>query len=214
MVRQVESDFQAARILHVLAGRPTSAASLPGLNLLRQAVGVAQHHDAVAGTSMQHVAFDYARRLAAGWTAAQTELRDSLSAMLTLPGGSAPPTEEFSTCVYLNISVCLATQQPDGTTGGDVVLVLFNPLARNRSELIQLPLPAAASTGGACANANAWHILDDSLAAVPTQLIPMNPSTPGFTNESSECALAFIAQIPHARISHTLFIELHWIAAS
>ena len=33
---------------------------------LRRAMGVAQHHDAVSGTSKQHVADDYAKRLAIG----------------------------------------------------------------------------------------------------------------------------------------------------
>ena len=32
-----------------------------------EAMAVLQHHDAVSGTSKQHVADDYARQLAAGW---------------------------------------------------------------------------------------------------------------------------------------------------
>lgn len=32
-----------------------------------EAMAVLQHHDAVSGTSRQHVANDYARQLAAGW---------------------------------------------------------------------------------------------------------------------------------------------------
>ena len=36
------------------------------LTNLEEAVAVAQHHDAVAGTSKQHVAYDYAVRLARG----------------------------------------------------------------------------------------------------------------------------------------------------
>lgn len=32
-----------------------------------EAMAVLQHHDAVSGTSQQHVADDYARQLAAGW---------------------------------------------------------------------------------------------------------------------------------------------------
>ena len=31
-----------------------------------QAMGVAQHHDAVSGTAKQHVTFDYAKRLSHG----------------------------------------------------------------------------------------------------------------------------------------------------
>lgn len=34
-------------------------------------MAVAQHHDAVSGTEKQHVANDYAKRLAAGWEACQ-----------------------------------------------------------------------------------------------------------------------------------------------
>lgn len=36
-----------------------------------EAVAVAQHHDAVAGTERQHVANDYARQLARGWDSCQ-----------------------------------------------------------------------------------------------------------------------------------------------
>ena len=38
----------------------------PSSDTLRRAMGVAQHHDAVSGTSKQHVADDYAKRLAIG----------------------------------------------------------------------------------------------------------------------------------------------------
>lgn len=34
-------------------------------------MAVAQHHDAVSGTEKQHVANDYARRLATGWAHCQ-----------------------------------------------------------------------------------------------------------------------------------------------
>lgn len=37
------------------------------LSWAEEAMGVAQHHDAVSGTEKQHVANDYARRLAHGW---------------------------------------------------------------------------------------------------------------------------------------------------
>jgi len=36
-----------------------------------RAMAVAQHHDAVSGTERQHVANDYARRLAGGWRRCQ-----------------------------------------------------------------------------------------------------------------------------------------------
>lgn len=38
----------------------------PEIFAKRQAMGVAQHHDAVSGTAKQHVTFDYAKRLSHG----------------------------------------------------------------------------------------------------------------------------------------------------
>lgn len=37
-----------------------------GLDTLREAMGVLQHHDGVSGTEKQHVANDYARQLSEG----------------------------------------------------------------------------------------------------------------------------------------------------
>lgn len=39
-------------------------------------MAVLQHHDAVSGTSRQHVADDYARQLAAGWGSCEVRGRD------------------------------------------------------------------------------------------------------------------------------------------
>ena len=49
--------------------------SVPSSDSLRRAMGVAQHHDAVSGTSKQHVADDYAKRLAIGAAECQVYLR-------------------------------------------------------------------------------------------------------------------------------------------
>ncbi len=38
----------------------------PALYTLAEALAVLQHHDGVSGSSKQHVAFDYAQRLAKG----------------------------------------------------------------------------------------------------------------------------------------------------
>ena len=47
----------------------------PSSDTLRRAMGVAQHHDAVSGTSKQHVADDYAKRLAIGAVECQVCLK-------------------------------------------------------------------------------------------------------------------------------------------
>ncbi len=49
-------------------GKPTGSPLTDSVFLLSEkAMAVAQHHDAVSGTEKQHVANDYARRLANGW---------------------------------------------------------------------------------------------------------------------------------------------------
>ena len=54
--------FQVCKQLELINGpeRGNNKSS----DTLRRAMGVAQHHDAVTGTSKQHVADDYAKRLA------------------------------------------------------------------------------------------------------------------------------------------------------
>ncbi|XP_006768284.1 PREDICTED: lysosomal alpha-mannosidase, partial [Myotis davidii] len=46
---------------------------------LNEAMAVLQHHDAVSGTSKQHVADDYARQLAAGWEPCEVLLSNALA---------------------------------------------------------------------------------------------------------------------------------------
>ncbi|WP_314964351.1 hypothetical protein, partial [Bradyrhizobium cosmicum] len=56
---------QAARQLEYFKGK---SALGPKTDSLADALSLAQHHDAVSGTSKQHVANDYAKRLSIGYT--------------------------------------------------------------------------------------------------------------------------------------------------
>jgi alpha-mannosidase len=55
---------QAARQLEFFKGRSKARTNTDSL---ADALAIAQHHDAVSGTSKQHVANDYAKRLAIGY---------------------------------------------------------------------------------------------------------------------------------------------------
>ena len=48
------------------------------INILKRAVGLIEHHDAVTGTEKQNVAEDYAQRLSEGSKAAQSFMGPSL----------------------------------------------------------------------------------------------------------------------------------------
>lgn len=56
---------QAARQLEFYIGRSETGRNTDSL---ADALAIAQHHDAVTGTEKQHVANDYAKRLAIGYT--------------------------------------------------------------------------------------------------------------------------------------------------
>uniref|UniRef100_A0A4W5KMX2 Alpha-mannosidase n=1 Tax=Hucho hucho TaxID=62062 RepID=A0A4W5KMX2_9TELE len=114
---------------------------------LKKAMAVAQHHDAVSGTEKQHVANDYARRLANGWAHCQVLVSNTLS---SLSGSSAPRVY----CEHLNVSVCPLTE-----TSKKVTLNVYNPLAHPVSWPVRLPV-----------NGTAYSISDANGKAVDSQV--------------------------------------------
>uniref|UniRef100_A0A4W6E5G4 Alpha-mannosidase n=1 Tax=Lates calcarifer TaxID=8187 RepID=A0A4W6E5G4_LATCA len=101
---------------------------------MMKAMAVAQHHDAVSGTEKQHVANDYARRLANGWQHCQVVVSNSLAA---LSGSSA----QRIYCDNLNISVCPLTESSKKFS-----VNVYNPLARPVTWPVRLPVNGTAYT--------------------------------------------------------------------
>ena len=96
---------------------------------LRQAMGVAQHHDAVSGTEQQHVADDYAKRLAIG----SVQCEDFLASWAARITGQS--SSKFFTCDLLNISVC-----PDLDNAEPFEVHFYNPLIHSRSVSVCIPV--------------------------------------------------------------------------
>jgi len=94
---------------------------------LKKAMGVAQHHDAVSGTSKQHVANDYAKRLYEG----REECKKVISEVL-VSGGQV---DNLIFCDFLNISFCRFTE-----TNSNFTLIAYNPLARHVTSYIRVPV--------------------------------------------------------------------------
>uniref|UniRef100_A0A6Q2Y3L4 Alpha-mannosidase n=1 Tax=Esox lucius TaxID=8010 RepID=A0A6Q2Y3L4_ESOLU len=132
--------------MEVLGG-PTSRNGSFGVgnsDTMKKAMAVAQHHDAVSGTEKQHVADDYARRLANGWTQCQVLVSNTLAA---LSGSSAPRVY----CEHLNISVCPLTE-----SSSKFSVNVYNPLARPVGWSVRLPV-----------NGTAYAVTDSSGNVVP-----------------------------------------------
>uniref|UniRef100_A0A2K5F6A0 Alpha-mannosidase n=1 Tax=Aotus nancymaae TaxID=37293 RepID=A0A2K5F6A0_AOTNA len=95
---------------------------------LNEAMAVLQHHDAVSGTSRQHVADDYARQLAAGWGPCEVLLSNALARLRGFK-------EHFAFCRQLNISICPLSQ-----TAARFLVTIYNPLGRKVNWMVRLPV--------------------------------------------------------------------------
>ncbi|XP_027764768.1 lysosomal alpha-mannosidase [Empidonax traillii] len=123
-------------------------------SVLREAMAVAQHHDAVTGTERQHVANDYARQLSGGWASCQVLVANALS----LLGHSKDP---LVFCDALNVSVCPLTE-----TSTHFTVILYNPLARRMSWPVRLPV-----------NGTCYEVTDPQGHPLPSQVVPMSGVT-------------------------------------
>ncbi len=100
---------------------------------LDDAMGVLQHHDGVSGTSKQHVAYDYAKRVYSGIQRASSYIGSILSEAF---GGGI----EFNSCHALNVSVCEITQKATQKVGTDVYVAAYNAMGIRRTEVVALPV--------------------------------------------------------------------------
>ncbi|KAK4416850.1 Alpha-mannosidase [Sesamum alatum] len=138
-IRLLSGYYLAARQLEYLMGRrSTSNANTDGLG---NALGIAQHHDAVTGTAKQHTTNDYAKRLAIGASEAETVVDSALSCLVDskLNGQCAGSAVIFSQCQLLNISFCPSTEK-DFSQGKSSVVVAYNSLGWNRTDIIRIPV--------------------------------------------------------------------------
>ncbi|XP_069351428.1 lysosomal alpha-mannosidase isoform X2 [Eulemur rufifrons] len=122
--------LQVCNQLEALAGPAANVGPYGSGNSapLNEAMAVLQHHDAVSGTSRQHVAYDYARQLAAGWRPCEVLLSNALAWL----SGSK---EDFTFCPNLNISICPLSQQ-----AASFQVTVYNPLARKVDWMVRLPV--------------------------------------------------------------------------
>lgn len=137
-VRSLSAYYLASRQLEFLMGRIHSGF---GTDSLADALAIAQHHDAVTGTEKQHVANDYAKRLAIGYTKAEKMVGLALASLSESSSNRDchKPSTKFEQCPLLNITYCPASEVSISDGKSKVVLV-YNSLGWKREEIIRIPV--------------------------------------------------------------------------
>ena len=158
-VRATSALHQAARQMQFLAARPADTGPSNGLYRLERAMGVTQHHDGVSGTSKQHVAYDYARRLAWGREDAAGANAAALRALAGAPGAA------YATCDLANATICAPLE-----AGVTTVLTAWN--SRGQALAVSnFRVPVALPAGVA-----SYAVTNASGAALVAQLLPASPA--------------------------------------
>ncbi|KAK4760251.1 hypothetical protein SAY87_005144 [Trapa incisa] len=137
-VRVMSGYYLAARQLEFFRGRATSG---PNTGSLADALAIAQHHDAITGTEKQHVANDYTKRLAIGYSEAEVLVSSSLACLVESASNKecGSPITKFQQCPLMNISYCPPSETAL-SNGKDLMLVLYNPLGWKREDIVQIPV--------------------------------------------------------------------------
>ncbi|KAG0615017.1 hypothetical protein M758_5G008500 [Ceratodon purpureus] len=184
-VRKLSGLLQAARQVEFLVGRKASG---PNTDSLEEAVAILQHHDGVSGTERQHVADDYATRLATGAYEAGKVFNKALASLISTKAAENVPLVEEETsfkpglrelkdtlfvpsfrnsdlelvqCNLLNVSYCPPTEV-DLKSGKSFVVVAYNPLGWEREDFVRVPV-----------SSSKIEVIDAEGNAIPSQLIPV-----------------------------------------
>ncbi|XP_019420876.1 PREDICTED: alpha-mannosidase-like [Lupinus angustifolius] len=138
-VRMLSGYYLAARQLEYLAGKKSGSDHIT--SALGDALGIAQHHDAITGTAKLHVTNDYAKRLSIGASKAEAVISSSLACLASKKSmvKCSAPASTFSQCQLLNISYCPPTEDniPESKS---LILVVYNSLGWNRTDIIRIPV--------------------------------------------------------------------------
>ncbi|CAN6572506.1 unnamed protein product [Malus baccata var. baccata] len=179
-VRTMSGYYLAARQLEFFKGRTDSG---PNTDSLADALAIAQHHDAVTGTEKQHVANDYAKRLAIGYTEAEQVVATSLAHLVESASytGSVNPTTKFQQCPLLNISYCPASEV-NFSEAKQLIVMVYNSLGWKRDDVIRIPIINEDVT-----------VHDSEGREIESQLLPLDDAHVGLRNYYAK---AYLGQTP------------------
>lgn len=178
-VRMLSGYYLAARQLEFFAGKKSAGPN--STYSLGDALGIAQHHDGITGTAKQHTTDDYQKRLAIGASQAEVAVSSALSCVTNSKPKDecATPSVNLGQCQLLNISYCPPTEA-DIAEGKSLVVVAYNPLGWNRTDVIRIPV-----------NDDNFIVQDSIGNTIAAQFVQMDNVTIRIRNFYTEAYLGF-----------------------
>lgn len=135
-LERVGSSFlHAVRQVQTLYGDGVSG--FKEIELLEKGVAIAQHHDGVSGTSKQHVAYDYAKKIQEGINEASSFMASALKSAMF--GGEAK-FHDLQYCQLRNESLCEISQVESQNAAGSFYIIVYNALGQKRSDILSIPV--------------------------------------------------------------------------
>ncbi|XP_037083658.1 lysosomal alpha-mannosidase-like [Pollicipes pollicipes] len=147
-IRKSNNFLQVCKQLSAMFQTEDTTAKPSRVDLLRNAMGINQHHDAVTGTEKQHVADDYVQRLSEATESCQGVVNDAL-----VRAGLPPQTF----CNQLNTSTCHVTER-----SSKFVAYVYNPLSRSVSPWVRIPVAGQSAI-----------VVNEQGATIDSELIPI-----------------------------------------
>lgn len=112
----------------------TTSPLMSRLQLLQDAMGIMQHHDAITGTEKAAVASDYARLLNEGMVACEENAENVLNKQVQKKGGQLAKFE-FESCLHLNISSCEVSEK-----SSKFMVTVYNVLSQEIDQYVRVPI--------------------------------------------------------------------------
>lgn len=186
--RYTNNQLQVAKQLGVLAGpQEVTEASL---NVLREALAVGQHHDAITGTAKQAVANDYVKHISIGHRASDKYTNYAFEKLLAKHPKAQVP--RFVRCHTLNVSACEITE-----SSTQVVLLVYNPQGRPVQTPLRIPVLG-----------DQWRVIDANGSDIPSQVakIPVGVTVIPERDSKADHEIVFVANVPELGFA-TYFVE-------
>jgi lysosomal alpha-mannosidase len=133
--RKSNAFLQMCKHFQTFAGFNDKSSQESATDVLKRALGIAQHHDAVSGTEKQHVANDYALQMNKGILKCQQVIDDAFNKLV--PKSDSDPAgvrAKLSFCPKLNVSECQILEQDS-----KIAVILYNPRSQEVMERVSIP---------------------------------------------------------------------------